>query len=90
MKASGKGIIGMKILGDGWRYIVNDITEGNAGNRERSAYIFNSKRVEFAGLAGEIVLWSALTASSTLKQLKRTPYMTGFRAGWKSRSIYCW
>ena len=73
----------MKLLGDDWAYLVNDITEGTDGNRERSAYLYNKKRVEFAGLAGEIVLWDELTQGSTLKQLKRTPYMTGFRAGWK-------
>jgi len=53
----------MRILGDDWSFIINDITEGSAGNRERSTYIFNKKRVEFAGLAGEIVLWD--TALST-------------------------
>ena len=78
-----------KILGDDWTFIVNDITEGNAGNRERSAYIFNKKRVEFAGLAGEIVLWDSLTVGSMLKQLKRTPYITGFTSGWKTFAIIC-
>ena len=79
----------MRILGDDWTFIINDITEGSAGNRERSAYIFNKKRVEFAGLAGEIVLWDDLTSGSTIKQLKRTPYITGFKAGWKTFAIIC-
>lgn len=79
----------MRILGEDWSYIINDITEGSAGNRERSAYIFNKRRVEFAGLAGEIVLWDDLTANSALKQLKRTPYITGFRSGWKTFAIIC-
>lgn len=74
----------LKLLGDDWGYIVNDITEGDAGNSERSAYRFNKKRVEIAGLAGEIVLWDELTKDSMVKQFKRTPYMTGFRAGWKT------
>lgn len=73
----------MRLLGPDWGYIVNDITEGAAGNSERSAYVFNKKRVQFAGLAGEIVLWDDLTAGSDIKQLKRTPYITGFQAGWK-------
>lgn len=77
----------MRILGKDWNYIINDITEGTAGNSERSAYIFNTKRVEFAGLAGEIVLWDELTQNVDIKQLKRTPYMTGFKAGWKTFSI---
>lgn len=74
----------MRLLGPDWSFIVNDITEGDEGNSERSAYIFNKKRVELAGLAGEIVLWNELTANTRVKQLKRTPYITGFTAGWKT------
>jgi len=74
----------MRLLGSDWRYLINDITEGVAGNSERSAYLYNTKRVQFAGLAGELVLWDELTANSPVKQLKRTPYITGFRSGWKS------
>ncbi len=77
----------MQLLGPDWSYIVNDITEGDDGNSERSAYIFNIKRAVFGGLAGEIVLWDSLTANSSIKQLKRTPYITGFRAGWKTFAI---
>lgn len=48
---------------------------------------FLKRRVEFSGLAGEIVLWDELADASTLKQLKRTPCITGFTAGWKSFAI---
>ncbi|MFQ5526751.1 MAG: endonuclease/exonuclease/phosphatase family protein [Thermoanaerobaculia bacterium] len=77
----------MKLLGDDWSYLVNDITEGNSGNSERGAYLYNNKRIHFAGLAGEIVLWDALTQNASIQQLKRTPYLTGFRTGWKSFSL---
>lgn len=77
----------MRLLGDDWTYIVNDITEGRAGNSERSATLYNRTRVQFGGLAGEIVLWDDLTQDSSLKQLKRTPYITGFEAGWKRFAI---
>lgn len=77
----------MRLLGENWSYLINDITEGTAGNSERFAYIYDKRRVEFSGLAGEIVLWDELTGASTLKQLKRTPYITGFTAGWKSFAI---
>ncbi|KRS17609.1 endonuclease/exonuclease/phosphatase family protein [Roseovarius indicus] len=75
----------MRLLGPGWKYIVNDVTEGHAGNDERSAYVYNTARVQFSGLAGEIALWQALTEDSPvgLQQLSRAPYMTGFIAGWK-------
>lgn len=79
----------MSILGSDWSYIINDITEGTEGDHERSAYIFNKKRVEFAGLAGEITLWDDLTKNYDIKQLKRTPYITGFKAGWKTFSVIC-
>lgn len=68
----------LRLLGDDWGYMVNDITEGTNGNSERSCYIFNKTRVRLAGLAGELVLWNELTKNSTIKQLKRTPYFTGF------------
>jgi len=77
----------LRLLGDDWGYLVNDITEGTAGNSERSGYVFNKKRVQLAGLAGEIVLWDTLTINSTIKQLKRTPYITGFTAGWKTFAL---
>ena len=74
----------MQLLGEDWSHLINDITEGGAGNQERSAYLFNKTRVDSAGLAGEIALWDDLTQDSDIKQFKRTPCMTGFRAGWKS------
>jgi len=77
----------MQLLGEDWFYLVNDITEGDSGNSERAAYVYNKKRIQFAGLAGEIVLWPDLTAGSKVKQLKRTPFMTGFRGGWKTFSL---
>ena len=74
----------MRLLGSDWEYLVSDITSGKKGNSERSAYLYNKKRVRLSGLAGELVLWDEITADSKVKQLKRTPYLTGFRAGWKS------
>lgn len=74
----------MRILGSDWDYIINDITNGSSGNSERSAYLFNNKRIRMSGLAGELVLWPKITQGSEIKQLKRTPYIIGFKAGWKS------
>ena len=77
----------MRILGKDWAYLVNDITEGQSGNKERSAYLYNKKSVELAGIAGEISLWDELTVNANIKQLKRTPYITGFKSGWKKFSL---
>lgn len=73
----------LRILGKEWAYLINDITEGRAGNSERSGYLYHRQRVRPSGLAGEIALWEELTANSTVKQLKRAPYITGFETGWK-------
>ncbi len=77
----------MKLLGSRWKYIITDITEGKDGNRERFAYIYDTRKVQTSGLSGEIVLWDKLTKNSAIKQLKRTPAITGFKAGWKSFAI---
>ncbi len=75
----------MKLLGSDWNYLMTDVTEGAAGNSERFAYVYNTKRVNFTGLAGEIVLWKELFDEGEEPiQLKRSPYLTGFRAGWKT------
>lgn len=77
----------MRLLGTDWDYMINDITEGKPGNSERSAYIYNKKRVQLAGIAGEISLHADLVQDSEIKQLKRSPYITGFVAGWKKFSL---
>lgn len=43
-------------LGAKWRVIVSDVTEGDAGNDERLAFVYNSERVQPSGLVGELVL----------------------------------
>ncbi len=75
----------MRLLGSNFDYILNDITEGTSGNHERSAYIFNTKRIQFGGLAGELNSWPSLIEGEgiQLDSLSRTPFITGFKAGWK-------
>ncbi len=79
------------ILGGSWTYIVSDVTEGKAGNRERMAFLFDSGKVRFNSMAGEVVLppVEVKQGGKTVKrdpseQLFRTPYLVGFRAGWTS------
>lgn len=68
------------ILGGWWKYIVTDVTEGSAGNRERMAYLFDSRKVTFGGLAGEIVLPDK--KGERVLQFARTPFICGFKSGW--------
>lgn len=84
----------MRLLGDDWRYVINDMTDGDDGNSERSGYIYNARRVEHGGLAGEISIWPKLlvdhprpAGAPVLDRLKRAPYITGFRAGWKDFAL---
>jgi len=76
----------MQLLGKNWEYVINDITEGRSGNKERSAYVYNKHRVSFAGLAGEIVIQPEKVGNK-IAQLKRSPFMTGFKAGWKKFAL---
>lgn len=80
----------VRILGDDWEYLVTDVTEGSAGNKERLAFLFDTRKVKFGGLAGQVVLppfetkdpQTGQTIYQAVKQLARTPYMCGFKAGW--------
>ena len=69
------------ILGPWWKYIVTDVTYGAAGNQERMAFVYDSRKVAFAGLAGEVVLPPEDTKKGKL-QLARTPFICGFKAHW--------
>lgn len=75
----------MQLLGSNYDCILNDITGGNAGNDERFAYIYDKRKVQFKGISGELVLWD--NGGFPINQLKRTPLMTGFKAGWKEFAI---
>jgi hypothetical protein len=46
----------MEWLGPDWGYIVTDTTAGDVGNNERLTYVFDRRRAQPSGLAGEIVL----------------------------------
>lgn len=70
-------------LGRRWRWIVTDVTEGTLGNGERMAFLYDSRTVEFTGLASELVL-PALPSGKPVAQVARTPFAAGFRAGWSN------
>ncbi len=68
------------ILGSYWEYLVSDVTKGRRGNRERIAYLYDSRKLRLGGIAGEIVL--PPIDGQPVSQLARTPYLVGFKAGW--------
>lgn len=67
------------LLGQDYRVIASDVTEGDQGNDERLAYLYDSSRVQPSGLVGEIVL--PPDAEGEVKQFARTPYAAGFVRG---------
>lgn len=79
----------MDILGGNWKYLITDVTEGFPGNKERMAFIYDSRKVRFGGLASELVLPPRKTKDAdgnkiyvSPLQISRTPFMCGFQAGW--------
>lgn len=74
----------MGLLGRWWRYLVSDVTLGRQGNGERHAFIYDSRKLAFGGLAGELVPPTRKDGDELVSDFAfaRTPYLAGFRAGW--------
>jgi exonuclease III len=74
----------MEILGPNWRYIATDTTEGSGGNGERMAFIYDTSKVFFQNIAGEIVLPERTKKKDEKddKQFARTPFLVKFQIGW--------
>lgn len=74
----------LKLLGDHYSLILTDVNRGDAGNDERMAYIFDTRRVQLSGLACELVVpdeWRSTISESSLKeQFVRSPYAVSFRS----------
>jgi len=74
----------IRMLGDDWSFIMTDVTKGDAGNGERLAFLFNTKRAKLSGLACEIVvpdeqLKNNIPLDALERQFARTPYGVGFK-----------
>ncbi len=68
-----------EFLGSDWELIISDVTAGSEGNTERLGFIYDKRRVQPSGLAGEIVL-PVTEAGDPAEQFARTPYIVGFRS----------
>lgn len=75
----------LDILGNNWHVIFSDFNPDRAGNRERIAYLYDSRAVTFTGLAAESDPYRK--KDKTTKKYTtdvdwwRSPYMASFRAG---------
>lgn len=65
-----------KFLGRHWNFVVTDETMGSGGNRERLAFYYDTRKIKFTGLSGEIQL------PNEKRTFARSPFMAGFQAGW--------
>lgn len=74
----------LKLLGEHWSMILTDVNKGDGGNGERMAYLFDTRRVNLSGLAGELVVpneWTKNLSDDVLnEQFVRTPYAVSFRS----------
>ena len=66
-----------------WGLILTDVTRGTAGNDERMAFVFDTRRVKPSGLACELVVPQRgdITADAFDRQFARTPYAVSFLSG---------
>lgn len=71
----------VSLLGKNWNYIVTDATAGSAGGGERMAFVYDTRKITFRNIAGEIVL-PAEKLLSGQTQFARTPFLAAFQAGW--------
>lgn len=74
----------LKLLGNDWSLILTDVNNGDSGNGERMAYLFDTRRANLSGLACELVVpneWTKEISEGMLtKQFVRSPYAVSFRA----------
>jgi len=73
----------MDALGKHWQFICTDTTLGRQGNGERMAFLYDSRKVKFTGLAGELVI----PGDFKTLQFARTPFITSWQAGWAKFSL---
>ena len=78
----------LQVLGPDWGLCLTDVTEGDPGNGERMAFLFDTRRVQLSGLACEIVVpqeqLGRIEPGALNRQFARTPYAVSFRSGDKT------
>lgn len=66
----------MHLLGSHWDYVVTD----QSGNDERLAFVYDTRKIRFRHMAGEVVL--PKKNGKEPAQFNRSPYLVAFQAGW--------
>lgn len=68
----------LSVLGSDWGALLSDVTRGAAGNQERLTFVYDRRRLEASGLAGEVVL-PPEAGGAPSRQFARTPYAVSFK-----------
>jgi len=76
----------IRLMGPGWDFIATDVTTGASGNRERMVFVFDSRKVRFRNITGEIVLPKHALLPGE-QQFARTPFLVSFQCGWFKFSL---
>ena len=71
----------VKLLGPSWDFIATDVTQGPGGNRERMAFVYDTRKVQFRHIAGEVVIPKHKLLANE-QQFARTPFLVSFQSGW--------
>ncbi len=69
-----------ELLGSNWDYFLTDVCDHEGGNAERMAFFYNTDKVVFRNIIGEIVISS--DTLPTGNQIARSPFFAAFQAGW--------
>jgi endonuclease/exonuclease/phosphatase family metal-dependent hydrolase len=81
----------LQYLGPWWHVLVTDVTRGTQGNFERLAFLYDTRKVRFGGLVGEVVRPPSKKAAGQdgdfATQFARTPFLVGFQVGWLKFTI---
>lgn len=75
----------LKLLGPNWEFFVSDVSTHKGGNNERMAFVYNTNRVFFRNIIGEIVISKEDLISG--EQVARSPFFASFQAGWFKFSL---
>ena len=69
-----------RLLGPNWDYFLTDVCTHEGGNAERMAFFYDTNKVFFRNIIGEIVIPS--DTLPTGHQIARSPFFAAFQAGW--------
>jgi endonuclease/exonuclease/phosphatase family metal-dependent hydrolase len=83
---SGIRLLVDEFLGPNWGLIMSDVSAGDKGNEERLSFVYDRRRVQLMGVAGEIVI-PPPAQGNPVEQFDRSPYIVAFQSGGQTFSL---